>query len=67
MDDDILVDFDQLFQKLKSLPDSDLARKLFGFKHFEMPIKRVGKWAVGKDGFGASDVYPDFLSGELNS
>jgi len=63
MDDDIIVDFFQLFQKIKSFPEADLDRKLFGFKHSELPVKRFGKWAVGRSGFGVSDVYPDFLSG----
>ena len=37
------------------------------WQHFEMPISRFGKWAVGKTDFFDSETYPNFLSGRYQS
>ena len=65
MDDDILVDYHQLLQKIKTYSEEDLRQKLFGLQHFQMEINRQGKWAVSRQELFEQETYPNFLSGQF--
>jgi hypothetical protein len=65
MDDDILVDFHQLLQKLRTYSEENLRKKLFGLQHFQLEINRRGKWAVDHQQLSEQETYPNFLSGKF--
>ena len=63
-DDDIMVDYFQLLDKLRNQYKRSLDNAMIGYKHIGLKPQRnpKSKWFVSKDDFPA-DFYPDFLSG----